>query len=132
MTMTSRKRGGVLGAVDTRVQRGTIEEERLYCRHKEHDGSPPLARVNTFLPEEHGGEVANEVELIRSTSEEKWQQIASVKALQGACKLLAPEGDAEHWHVVEDDAAAATRRLMGTAWPVCSAPPGNTAMCLRR
>jgi isobutyryl-CoA mutase len=35
--------------------------------------------VNTFLPKEHAGEVATEIELIRSTPAEKAQQIANVK-----------------------------------------------------
>jgi methylmalonyl-CoA mutase len=65
------ERGGVLGAMDTMYQRGKIQEESLYYEHKKHDGSLPLIGVNTFLPKEHGGEVATEIELIRSTEEEK-------------------------------------------------------------
>ncbi|MBX3724464.1 MAG: methylmalonyl-CoA mutase family protein [Xanthomonadales bacterium] len=102
------ERGGVLGAMDTMYQRGKIQEESLYYEHKKHDGSLPLVGVNTFLPKEHGGEVATEIELIRSTPEEKGQQIANVKAWQGSRNPLAPEGETEHGHVVEDDAAAAT------------------------
>ncbi|NII09461.1 methylmalonyl-CoA mutase family protein [Oleiagrimonas sp. C23AA] len=75
-------RGGVLGAMDTMYQRGKIQEESMYYEHKKHDGSLPLIGVNTFLPKEHGGEVATEIELIRSTPEEKGQQIANVKAYQ--------------------------------------------------
>ncbi len=40
----------------------------------------PLVGVNTFLPKEHAGEIATEIELIRSTEEEKGQQIANVRA----------------------------------------------------
>jgi methylmalonyl-CoA mutase len=68
------ERGGVLGAMDTMYQRGKIQEESLYYEHKKHDGSLPLIGVNTFLPKEHGGEVATDIELIRSTEEEKGRQ----------------------------------------------------------
>lgn len=99
------ERGGVLGAMDTMYQRGKIQEESLYYEHKKHDGSLPLVGVNTFLPKEHGGEIATEIELIRSTPEEKAQQIANVQAWQTSRNRLAPEGETEHAHVVEDAAA---------------------------
>jgi methylmalonyl-CoA mutase len=99
------ERGGVLGAMDTMYQRGKIQEESLYYEHKKHDGSLPLVGVNTFLPKEHGGEIATEIELIRSTPEEKAQQIANVQAWQTTRNRLAPEGETEHAHVVEDAAA---------------------------
>ncbi|UKE68532.1 methylmalonyl-CoA mutase family protein [Xanthomonas cerealis pv. cerealis] len=72
------ERGGVLGAMDTMYQRGKIQEESLYYEHKKHDGSLPLVGVNTFLPRQHAGETATQIELIRSTQEEKCQQIANV------------------------------------------------------
>ena len=96
------ERGGVLGAMDTMYQRGKIQEESLYYEHKKHDGSLPLVGVNMFLPKEHGGEVATEIELIRSTEEEKGQQIANVHAWQAGRNSLAPEGETGHGHVVED------------------------------
>ncbi len=76
------ERGGVLGAMDTMYQRGKIQEESLYYEHKKHDGSLPLVGVNTFLPREHGGEIATTVELIRSTEPEKAQQIENVGRYQ--------------------------------------------------
>ncbi|WP_024870119.1 methylmalonyl-CoA mutase family protein [Pseudoxanthomonas suwonensis] len=99
------ERGGVLGAMDTMYQRGKIQEESLYYEHKKHDGSLPLVGVNTFLPKEHGGEVATEIELIRSTEAEKAQQIANVRAWQANRNVLAPEGETDHTHVIEDEAA---------------------------
>ncbi|GAB2506254.1 methylmalonyl-CoA mutase family protein [Pseudoxanthomonas sangjuensis] len=102
------ERGGVLGAMDTMYQRGKIQEESLYYEQKKHDGSLPLVGVNTFLPKEHGGEIATEIELIRSTAEEKAQQIANVRAWQASRNGLAPEGETDHGHVVEDDDAAST------------------------
>ena len=92
------ERGGVLGAMDTMYQRGKIQEESLYYEHKKHDGSLPLVGVNTFLPREHGGEIATEIELIRSTEEEKAQQIANVRAWQASRNALAPEGETDHSH----------------------------------
>ncbi|WP_017462221.1 methylmalonyl-CoA mutase family protein [Dyella ginsengisoli] len=100
------ERGGVLGAMDTMYQRGKIQEESLYYEHKKHDGSLPLIGVNTFLPKDHGGEIATEIELIRSTEEEKGQQIANVKAWQAARNGLAPRGETDLTHVAEDATAA--------------------------
>ncbi|MBS3896032.1 methylmalonyl-CoA mutase family protein [Silanimonas sp.] len=77
-------RGGVLGAMDTMYQRGKIQEESLYYEHRKHDGSLPLVGVNTFLGKDHGGEITTTIELIRSTEEEKGQQIANVRSYQGA------------------------------------------------
>ncbi|MCR6661803.1 MAG: methylmalonyl-CoA mutase family protein [Luteimonas sp.] len=103
------ERGGVLGAMDTMYQRGKIQEESLYYEHKKHDGSLPLVGVNMFLPKEHGGEVATEIELIRSTEEEKGQQIANVQAWQAGRNSLAPDGETGHGHFVEDAEADTVR-----------------------
>ena len=78
------ERGGVLGAMDTMYQRGKIQEESLFYEKKKHDGSLPLIGVNTYLPKEHAGEIATAIELIRSSEEEKGQQIASVDAFRRA------------------------------------------------
>ena len=101
------ERGGVLGAMDTMYQRGKIQEESLYYEHKKHDGSLPLVGVNMFLPKEHAGEIATEIELIRSTEEEKGQQIENVLGWQKGRNSLAPEGETDHAHVVDGDAEAA-------------------------
>jgi methylmalonyl-CoA mutase len=85
------ERGGVLGAMDTMYQRGKIQEESMYYEHKKHDGSLPLIGVNTFLPKDHGGEIATEIELIRSTPEEKGAQIANVKRYGEARNALASD-----------------------------------------
>ncbi|KRG61781.1 methylmalonyl-CoA mutase [Stenotrophomonas humi] len=95
------ERGGVLGAMDTMYQRGKIQEESLYYEHKKHDGSLPLVGVNMFLPKEHAGEVATEIELIRSTEEEKGQQIENVHTWQRNRNALAPAGETSHSHEVE-------------------------------
>jgi methylmalonyl-CoA mutase len=87
--------------MDTMYQRGKIQEESLYYEHKKHDGSLPLIGVNTFLPREHAGETATTIELIRSTEEEKGQQIANVQAFQKARNPLAPSGATDHTHEVD-------------------------------
>jgi isobutyryl-CoA mutase len=74
--------------MDTMYQRGKIQEESLYYEHKKHDGSLPLVGVNTFLPKEHGGEIATTVELIRSTEGEKAQQIENVRRYQASRNSL--------------------------------------------
>jgi methylmalonyl-CoA mutase len=109
-------RGGVLGAMDTMYQRGKIQEESLYYEHKKHDGSLPLIGVNTFLPREHAGEVATKIELIRSTEEEKGQQIANVQAFQRARNEFAPSGATDHRHEVDsaDDPNSATNASAAT------------------
>ena len=97
------ERGGVLGAMDTMYQRGKIQEESMYYEHKKHDGSLPLVGVNTFLPKEHAGEIATEIELIRSTEEEKGQQISNVANWQQARNALAPSGETTHSHMADAD-----------------------------
>jgi len=70
-------RGGVLGAMETGYQRGKIQEESLYYEQKKHDGSYPLIGVNTFLnPKGSGGQ---EIELARSTEEEKQSQLKRLR-----------------------------------------------------
>ncbi|MGH8190324.1 MAG: methylmalonyl-CoA mutase family protein, partial [Rhodanobacteraceae bacterium] len=105
-------RGGVLGAMDTMYQRGKIQEESLYYEHKKHDGSLPLIGVNTFLPKEHAGEVATKIELIRSTEEEKGQQIANVENFRKVRNPLAPSGETDHTHEVDsaDDVAGEAKK----------------------
>ncbi|NYZ63172.1 methylmalonyl-CoA mutase family protein [Luteimonas deserti] len=100
------ERGGVLGAMDTMYQRGKIQEESMYYEHKKHDGSLPLVGVNMFLPKEHAGEIATEIELIRSTDEEKGQQIENVLAWQQGRNALAPKGETSHAHQADADEQA--------------------------
>jgi len=76
------ERGGVLGAMETMYQRGKIQEESLYYETRKHDGSLPLVGVNTFLSAADGADEHRGAELIRSTEEEKRQQVAAVRAFQ--------------------------------------------------
>ena len=85
------ERGGVLGAMDLMYQRSKIQDESLYYEHRKYDGSLPLIGVNTFLPAERGGEITTAIELIRSTPEEKHQQITAVEAFRGHHAARAPQ-----------------------------------------
>ncbi len=73
------ERGGVLGAMERMYQRNKIQEESLQYEHLKHTGELPLIGVNTFLPTK-GGASASSGEVIRSTNEEKLQQIQNLRA----------------------------------------------------
>ncbi|MFN2456972.1 MAG: methylmalonyl-CoA mutase family protein [Chitinophagaceae bacterium] len=76
------ERGGVLGAMERMYQRNKIQEESLHYEHLKHTGELPLIGVNTFLNKK-GSPTILPGEVIRSTTEEKEQQI---KNLQSFCK----------------------------------------------
>jgi methylmalonyl-CoA mutase len=84
------ERGGVLGAMDTMYQRGRIQEESLHYERLKHSGELPLIGVNAFLPKEGEGETIADRELMRSTDEEKDDQVASVRAFQALNAERAP------------------------------------------
>jgi len=75
------ERGGVLGAMETMYQRGKIQEESLYYETLKHTGELPVIGVNTFLSKE-GSPTTLPREVIRSTTDEKDAQIATVAAQQ--------------------------------------------------
>jgi methylmalonyl-CoA mutase len=72
-------RGGVLGAMERMYQRNKIQEESLHYEHLKHTGELPLIGVNTFLGK-NGSPTVLPGEVIRSTKEEKEQQIANLQA----------------------------------------------------
>lgn len=76
------ERGGVLGAMETMYQRGKIQEESLYYETRKHDGSLPIVGINTFLSKSDASEEHKGAELIRSTEQEKQDQVAAVRAFQ--------------------------------------------------
>jgi isobutyryl-CoA mutase len=84
------ERGGVLGAMETMYQRGKIQEESLYYETKKHDGSLPIVGVNTFLSGADAAEEHKGAQLIRSTEEEKQDQVAAVRAFQARNAQRAP------------------------------------------
>jgi methylmalonyl-CoA mutase len=81
------ERGGVLGAMETGYQRGRIQDESLLYETRKHDGTLPLIGVNTFLPPtpEAGSEEEHvEIELQRSTDDEKQSQLRRLEAFHTA------------------------------------------------
>lgn len=74
-------RGGVLGAMETQYQRGKIQDESLHYELKKHSGELPIIGVNTFI---HPDPTENryEIELARSTEEEKQQQINNLQSFR--------------------------------------------------
>jgi methylmalonyl-CoA mutase len=88
------ERGGVLGAMELGYQRAKIQEESLYYETLKHTGQLPIIGVNTFLgPDGSPTDIPNEV--VRSTPEEKEQQILSLKAFQARNADKAPAALAE-------------------------------------
>ena len=93
------ERGGVLGAMERMYQRNKIQEESLFYEHQKHTGELPLIGVNTFL-NKNGSPTILPNEVIRSTREEKEQQIQNLHAF---------------WKRNEARSAAALEKLKETA-----------------
>ena len=75
------ERGGVLGAMERMYQRNKIQEESLYYETLKHTGELPLIGVNTFLNKK-GSPTILPSEVIRSSTEEKEQQIQNLQSFQ--------------------------------------------------
>ena len=73
------ERGGVLGAMERMYQRNKIQEESLHYESLKHSGKLPIVGVNTFLGKT-GSPTLLPGEVIRSTTEEKKQQIKNLRA----------------------------------------------------
>lgn len=74
-------RGGVLGAMERMYQRNKIQEESLYYESLKHNGELPIVGVNTFL-DKKGSPTILPGQVIRSTTEEKNQQIRNLQGFQ--------------------------------------------------
>jgi isobutyryl-CoA mutase len=74
-------RGGVLGAMERMYQRNKIQEESLHYETLKHTGEYPIVGVNTFLSK-NGSPTILPTEVIRSTTEEKENQITTLQAFQ--------------------------------------------------
>ena len=75
------ERGGVLGAMERMYQRNKIQEESMVYEMQKSTGELPLIGVNTFLNKK-GSPTITPGEVIRSTTEEKEQQIQNLQAFQ--------------------------------------------------
>jgi len=67
--------------METGYQRGRIQDESMLYEHRKHDGTLPIVGVNTFI-DPNGSDEEATVELARSTSDEKDDQIARLRAFQ--------------------------------------------------
>ena len=93
------ERGGVLGAMERMYQRNKIQEESLFYEHQKHTGELPLVGVNMFLNKK-GSPTILPGEVIRSTKEEKEQQIQNLHSF---------------WKRNEDRSTAALKKLQQAA-----------------
>ena len=75
------ERGGVLGAMETGYQRGKIQEESMHYEMLKHTGEYPIIGVNTFR-HPRGEEAPQQIELQRSTDEEKQSQLQRLADFQ--------------------------------------------------
>ncbi|MEP7279322.1 MAG: methylmalonyl-CoA mutase family protein, partial [Bacteroidota bacterium] len=73
------ERGGVLGAMERMYQRNKIQEESLHYETLKHNGELPIIGVNSFLNKK-GSPTLVPTEVIRSTREEKEQQLFNLNA----------------------------------------------------
>jgi methylmalonyl-CoA mutase len=74
------ERGGVLGAMETGYQRGKIQEESIHYETLKHTGELPIIGVNTYRNPNPPKD--KEIELRRSTEEEKQSQITRLRDFQ--------------------------------------------------
>ncbi|MCP4003489.1 MAG: methylmalonyl-CoA mutase, partial [bacterium] len=72
-------RGGVLGAMETMYQRGRIQDESMLYESRKHSGELPIVGVNTFLNPDPGAQASGPRELIRSSDDEKRQQLNGLR-----------------------------------------------------
>jgi len=84
-------RGGVLSAMETMYQRGKIQEESLHYETLKHTGELPIIGVNTFLNPNRSDEIDQVPDLIRSTLDEKEQQIDNLENFQAFMRDDAPD-----------------------------------------
>ena len=79
-------RGGVLGAMELQYQRGKIQDESIHYELLKHSGQLPIIGVNSYMnPETLADDYeAAEIEMSRSSEEEKTGQIRNLRAFQSA------------------------------------------------
>ena len=76
-------RGGVLGAMESMYQRGKIQEESKKYEETKHSGERPVIGVNTFTrDEDEETPEEEEVDLMRSSDDEKQHQLRNLEAFQ--------------------------------------------------
>jgi methylmalonyl-CoA mutase len=76
------ERGGVLGAMESMYQRGKIQQESMLYEEKKHSGEKPIVGVNTFTQDDQQTEEDLDVDLMRSSDDEKRHQLQALDAFQ--------------------------------------------------
>ncbi|MBN1374648.1 MAG: methylmalonyl-CoA mutase, partial [Dehalococcoidia bacterium] len=85
------RRGGVLGAMELQYQRGKIQDESLLYEQRKHSGELPIIGVNTYINPDAKSLIPFDIQLSRSTIEEKKQQIENLRDFQKRNSALAKE-----------------------------------------
>ncbi len=83
------ERGGVLGAMERMYQRNRIQEESMHYETLKHKGEVPIIGVNTFIGKSGSPTILPD-QVIRSTAEEKDQQILNLQAFHERNKHETP------------------------------------------
>ena len=85
-------RGGVLGAMESMYQRGKIQQESMKYEETKHSGERPVIGVNTFTRDEDAEQPEEEqVDLMRSSDDEKQHQLRNLRAFQARNEAAAEE-----------------------------------------
>ncbi|MTV38906.1 fused isobutyryl-CoA mutase/GTPase IcmF [Duganella radicis] len=119
------ERGGVLGAMETGYQRGKIQEESMLYEHQKHDGTLPIIGVNTFRNPK-GAAAPAQIELARSTDDEKQSQLKRLEDFHARNAASAPQALAALQQAAIDNANV-FEKLMD-AVRVCSLGQITTAL----
>ena len=85
------ERGGVPGAMETGYLRSRIQEESLRYEELKQSGDLPIVGVNTYLDPVGEENTESSVPVVRSTDEEKRQQIDNLREFQKRNEAKAPE-----------------------------------------
>jgi methylmalonyl-CoA mutase len=89
-------RGGVLGAMESMYQRGKIQQESMTYEETKHSGERPVIGVNTFTRDEDAEQPEDEqVDLMRSSDDEKQHQLRNLRAFQAKNEAAAEEALAQ-------------------------------------
>ena len=76
------EKGGVMGAMESMYQRSKIQEESLYYESLKDSGELPIIGVNTYISDNIDEQLNREIELSRSSNNEKDDQINRLNAFK--------------------------------------------------
>ena len=76
------QKGGVMGAMESMYQRSKIQEESLLYESMKDSGELPIIGVNTYISDNIEEQLNRDIELTRSTNQEKDDQIARLHEFQ--------------------------------------------------